>query len=127
MAKKGLAGVPIAPLIIIVIGIIAVLYILKNKNLFRFGSVMAGAAVGATVQGPNVYPVVGDIPRSGAFGTSVANSGTSFRDNVSFPCDKCNREATWFFVSGGDDWTVKMGSYGGGSDIGSLIGFNADG
>jgi hypothetical protein len=126
--KRGLAGVPIAPLIIIIVGIIAVLYVLKNKNLFRFGSpVTATAAIGATVPGPNVYPVVGDIPRSGEFGLSIANDGTSFRDNVSFPCDKCARESTWFFVPGSSDWTVKMGSHGGGNDNGSLISFAADG
>lgn len=44
MAKKGLAGVPIAPLIIIIVGIIAVLYILKNKNLFNFGAIAAPVA-----------------------------------------------------------------------------------
>jgi hypothetical protein len=131
VVKKGLAGVLIAPLIIIIIGIVVVLYILKNKNLFRFGSVMAGATVGeTTVQGPNIYPVVGDIPRSGAFGISVANSGTSFRDNVSFPCDKCARETIWFVIpgnqgEGGMDFSVKMGSHGdGGNDNGSLIAFS---
>lgn len=133
MAKKGLAEIPIGPLIIFLIGIVAVIFILKNKHLLSFGPIAtAGAAVGATVQGPNVYPVVGDIPRSGGFGTSVANDGTSFRDNVSFPCDKCARETTWFFTPGapgeGDmDCTIKMGSHGGGSDNGSLIGFSADG
>jgi hypothetical protein len=99
--QRGFAGLPVMPLVIIVIGIIAVLIILRNKNLFRFGSVMTGAIVGeTTVQGPNIYPIVGDIPRSGNFGTSVADDGTSFRDNVSFPCNKCNRETTWFFIPG---------------------------
>ena len=132
MARKSkLAGIPIGPLVIFMIGIIAIIVILKNKNLFRFGSVMAGAAVGATVPGPNIYPVVRDIPRSGGFGLSIANSGTSFRDNVSFPCGNCARETTWFFIPGtgggggstGEDVTVKMGSHGGESDKTSLISF----
>lgn len=50
-----------APLIIIVIGIIAVLYILKNKNLFKFGPATASIAIGESVPGPNIYPVVGPI------------------------------------------------------------------
>ena len=136
MAKKGLAVVPIVPLIIIVIGIVVVLYILKNKSLFKFGSVMAGAvedAIGETVTGPNIYTNLGDVPRSGPFGLSVANDGTSFRDNVSFPCDKCARETTWFFIPGtgggggstGEDLTVKMGSHGESSDQTALIGFGS--
>ena len=73
MAKGGLAGIPIGPLIIFIIGIIAIIVVLRNKNLFRFGSVMAGATVGeTTVQGPNVYPVVGDIPRSGCFRSFIS-------------------------------------------------------
>ena len=67
MAKK--SGLPVMPLIIIVIGIIVVLYILKNKNLFRFGApATAGAAIGATVQGSNVYPVVAQITPPGSYG-----------------------------------------------------------
>ena len=125
MAKKGLAGVPIIPLIVIIIGIVVVLYILKNKNLFKFGTATTGAAVGATIPGPNVYPVVGPALTSGII--PIRSSGTSFRDNQGFDCSKCARESTWFFVPGGSDWTVKMGSHGEGSDNGSLIGFSADG
>lgn len=46
--KSGFAALPVMPLIIIVIGIVVVLYVLKNKNLFRFGTVTAGATVGET-------------------------------------------------------------------------------
>ena len=98
MAKKGLAGVPIVPLIMILIGIVVVLYILKNKNLFRFASpVTAGAAIGATVPGPNVYPVVAQITLPGEYGLSTASGGDgepSYRDNITFDCSKCNRETT---------------------------------
>ena len=89
--------------------------------------------MGTPIQGPNVYPVVADTPRSGDFGYSDANDGTSFRDNVSFPCDKCNRETTWIFKPGtgggggstGEDVTVKMGSHGSESDQTALIAFGA--
>ena len=41
---------------------------------------------------------------------------------MGFDCSICNREATWTFVPGsGGDWSVKLGSHGGGSDNGSLI------
>ena len=56
--------------------------------------------MGTPIQRTYVYPVVADTPRSGDFGYSDANDGTSFRDNVSFPCDKCNRETTWIFKPG---------------------------
>jgi hypothetical protein len=87
VAKKGtIAGIPLSALVIFIIGIIVVLYILKNKNLFKFGSpVTAGAAIGATVTGPNVYQVVGQItPTLGNTGLSTASGGDgepSYRDN----------------------------------------------
>lgn len=44
MAKKGtIAGIPLGALVIFIIGIIVVLYILKNKNLFKCGPATAGA------------------------------------------------------------------------------------
>jgi hypothetical protein len=56
--------------------------------------------IGETLPGPNIYTNLGDIPRSGPFGLSLANNDTSHRDNVSFPCDQCARETTWFFIPG---------------------------
>lgn len=140
MARKGLSGLPIGPVLIFIVGIIVVLYILKNKNFLRFGSATAGAVtdpanpqLGETLPGPNIYTNLGDIPRSGAFGLSDANAGTSYRDNVSFPCDKCARETTWFVIPGtagsgsstGTDLTIKMGSHGEASDQTALIAFGA--
>jgi hypothetical protein len=87
---------PIVVALVLIVGVIFVIYLLKNKQLLNFGSVTAGAAIEATASGPNIYPVVGQIPRSGAFGLSLANNDTSYRDNVSFPCDKCNREQHGF-------------------------------
>jgi len=82
VAKKGLAEVPIVPLIIIIIGIVVVLYILENKNQFRFGPIAtAGIAIGKSVPGPNVYPVVGAIAPTAQSCVTVRSSGTSFRDN----------------------------------------------
>ena len=54
---------------------------------------------------------------------------------MSFPCDKCNRETTWFVIPGtagsgsptGTDFKIKMGSHGGESDQTALIGFTTDG
>lgn len=71
--------------------------------------------------------------RTRDFGLSWANSDTSHRDNISFPCDRfCARETTWFFIPGtgggggccGEDVTVKMGSHGGSSDETALISFS---
>jgi hypothetical protein len=119
-----------SPLVLlsIVIFIVGLAYFIFIKNpqllnrLLGKGSGFVGitATVGETKPGPNIYPSLGDIQRSGAFGWNIANDGTSFRDNVSFPCDKCARETTWFFTPGtgggggstGEDVTVKMGSHG---------------
>lgn len=56
-----------------------------------------------TVPGPNVYTVVGQITPPGEWGISQATGGDdepSYRDKVTFPCDKCARETTWFVVPG---------------------------
>lgn len=128
MAKRGgLAGIPIGPVIIIIIGIIVVLYILKNKNLFKFGApVTVGAAVGDTVTGPNVYQVVSDL--SGQGEVTIRGGGNSYRDNQSFDCSKCAREATWIFnPGGGEDASIKMGSHGDEGQGTSLIQYSTDG
>lgn len=101
MAKRsGLAGVPIAPLIIILIGIVVVLYILKNTNLFKFGPIVAPAASNH-VDGSNIYKVVRALPATGGQneagsgggteGCSATNVGNSFRDNQGFDCSICSR------------------------------------
>jgi hypothetical protein len=123
--------------IVFVILAIAILYILVRRHPgfidwlkgLTGGSFVGAAAIGASVPGPNIYTNLGDIPRSGPFGLSEASGGTSFRDNVSFPCDKCARETTWFVVpgnpgEGGMDLSIKMGSHGGGNDNGALISFS---
>ena len=104
MAKSGLANLPIGPILIIIVGIIVILYILKNKNFLRFGSpVTAVQQLELLVPGPNVYPVVGQITPPGSYGLSTASDGDgepSYRDNVIFDCSKCNRETTWFVIPG---------------------------
>ena len=91
--RKGLSGLPLGPILVFIVGIIVILYILKNKNLFRFGSVTAGAAIGATVPGPNVYLVVGQItPTPGNTGLSTASGGDgepSYRYNIGFDGSMC--------------------------------------
>ena len=110
MAKKGtIAGIPLGVLVVFIIGIIVVLYILKNKNLFKFGPIVTPAASNH-VDGPNIYKVEMALPATGGQneagsgggteGCSATNVGNSFRDNVSFPCTECARETTWFFVPG---------------------------
>jgi hypothetical protein len=78
--------------------------------------------IGESVPGPNVYPVVGGSIATADSKMTIRSSGTSFRDNQGFDCSKCNREATWIFNTGeGGDWSIRMGSHGGGSGNGSLI------
>ena len=73
--------------------IIALAYfvIIRNpnflKNLGKSGKIRA--AVGKTVSGPNVYPVVGPIitvERTDCNTTGCGDGGDSYRDNVGFPC-----------------------------------------
>ena len=77
-----------------------------------------GGAVGGSATGQNIYPVISDL--SGQGEVTLRGGGTSNRDNQSFPCDKCAREATWIFTPGsGGDWSIKLGSHGdeGGPEI----------
>lgn|GEM_PF-2440011 len=82
MAKRSGIGASLPTLLVIIVGIIFIVVIWENKNFLRFGSpVTATAAIGATVPGPNVYPVVGPIAPTVQSCVTVRSSGTSFRDN----------------------------------------------
>ena len=79
-----------------------------------------GGGGGSTATGTSIYQVVGEIAATGD--TRISGESSSHRDNQGFDCSKCSREATWIFTPGsGGDWSIKMGSHGGGSDNGSLI------
>ena len=61
--------------------------------------------------GTSVYKVVGSIASGG--GVTLRGGGTSNRDNLGYPCNKCAREATWIFKPGtGGDYSLKLGSHG---------------
>lgn len=114
----------------IVVLVIVVIYfvIIRNPNALNWlkGSKVGAAAIGATVPGPNVYPVVGPALTNGII--TIRSSGTSFRDNQGYDCSKCNRESTWFFNAGGSgDVSIKMGAHGDESDATSLIQYSTDG
>jgi hypothetical protein len=82
VARKSKIGSTLPALLIIIVGIIFVIAILRNKNFLKFGSpVTVGAAIGDSVPGPNVYPVVGPIAPTAQSRVTVRSSGTSFRDN----------------------------------------------
>jgi len=86
VAKKGICA-SLPALLVIVVGIIVIVAIWRNKNFLRFGSpTTAAAAIGAAVPGPNVYPVVGPIAPTENSKMTIRNSGTSFRDNQGFDC-----------------------------------------
>jgi len=82
---------------------------------------------GSAATGRNVYKVVGPIAPTSSTRINTAADGdpaVSHRDNQGFACNKCNRETTWIFKPGSaGDWSIKMGSHGGGSDNASLIEF----
>ena len=65
----------------------------------------------SSVTGTNIYRVVGNIQSGGE--VTLRGGGTSNRDNIGYPCNKCARESTWIFRPGsGGDWSLKLGSHG---------------
>ena len=61
--------------------------------------------------GTSIYKVVGSIASGG--GVTLRGGGTSNRDNLGYPCNKCARESTWIFKPGtGGDYSLKLGSHG---------------
>lgn len=71
-----------------------------------------GGTAGSSATGKTIYQAIGNIMTAGT-GVTVRSGGTSFRDNIGYPCNKCARESTWIFKPGnGGDWSPKLGSHG---------------
>lgn len=66
---------------------------------------------GSNATGKTIYQVVSNIPAPP--NVTIRGGGNSYRDNISYPCNKCAREATWIFRPGtAGDWSPKLGSHG---------------
>jgi hypothetical protein len=140
VAKKNtLAGIPIGPVLVFIVGIIVILYILKNKNLLRFGSATVGAAAGDTATGWNVYTPTGNDCTGGDGSQEIGCSGTriwSVRSDHN-TCALTNYEATGIMVfkqnascdACGTEFDVKLGgpSHTGDNCCWWLFCINADG
>lgn len=76
------------------------------------GPAPSGGGGGSTATGKTIYQAIGNIMTAGS-GVTIRGGGSSFRDNIGYPCNKCAREATWIFKPGtGGDWSPKLGSHG---------------
>jgi hypothetical protein len=130
---KGLSNLPIGPILIILVGIIVVLYVLKNKNFLKFTT--AAPVGGNTATGPHVYQTVGS-PASDAPEEKERCGGRSV--DMGIPTALDSYEATAIIDYGpadqncscGNEFDIKMfgpGHHSGGDCCWWLFCINNDG